>query len=127
MNNMIRALPGDPELDLDVSGLVLVSVLRHNNEFIVTGGGGSGRWESDGEMEDIVEIDELELTFGFATVNPFRRRSLCKQVNALYQLLVRWNEQEIALRICAAPGKHSCVSDGTTTVFIPRSSAKGDF
>lgn len=106
------ACPEDPEIDIDIDGLLVRSFVRHGNGFVAVLGGGSGRWRSSGEMVQVASVTEAEFIFGFASTA--RADTADAQLDA-------WSRHATPLRLVGSPGRMSVLTDADgSRLALPR-------
>jgi hypothetical protein len=118
------AVPGDPDLDLDIDGVTITSVIALGCEILISAKGGFGSWvDADGEVsvfppgDESSGITDVEIAVGWHDSEKTR-----VYVKAMTTLLCRWRDQEVPLHMCCAPGKmSSLIEDANIWVPLPRS------
>jgi hypothetical protein len=104
------ARPGDLDLDFDIEGTIIHSVIRNGNEFIITAAGGHGRWADDGHGSRRSEIDEVasvELCVGYAADSDLQH-CLVERVAEQFD---GWCAKRVPLHVVSAPAKLSLMVD----------------
>lgn len=116
------AKPGDPDLDCDVDGLSIESVVALGGEVIVTfGGEGWGCWPGftaePGDESSRVVRAEIRAEFGpRADGTPADG-----YVERLAAHLDVWKARAVPLRVCCAPGRFTTlIADRTDWLAFPR-------
>lgn len=115
------ALPGDPDIDIDLDGLTLVSVVRDGGEIIVRLTGGYGFWiNADGghdwfRLGTDARVDDVDINIDFG-------RDRLDLVDWIYSKLCGWRDTGYPLRMCCAPGKASALigAGADDWVMLPR-------
>jgi hypothetical protein len=114
------ALPGDPELDCDLTGIVVVSVvsLDAGQEILIRLTGGTGRWmfSDTGESVDVANVTSADLRARFVGMPDRLWRDIVGQLEC-------WRDAATSLWFGAAPGKASAlIEDPDHYMFLPRRS-----
>lgn len=107
------SLPDDPDLEVDVDGVVIVSVVRVDPEMWVRAEGGFGWWIDDegpavflpGDPDSGVE--ELSFRMGFVDPPP-------DLFDAYYGQLCDWRDRAVPLRFCHADGRIGTLIENET-------------
>lgn len=90
------ALPGDADLDFDVSGLVVTAVVpTAEQELLVRLAGGRGRFGGDPDPVSNVSSDVRAYFFG----------TPAEMFAAFVTRLQRWRDTRAPIRMCAAPDR----------------------
>jgi hypothetical protein len=110
----LLAMPGDPDLDCDVTGLVVTAVVTRDDsrEILIHASGGHGRWtDADGFDIDVDGIKHADLSA--------RLPSMPDEPWADYlRTLHRWRDDAVPLRMTAAPGRVTLLIENAET-FLP--------
>lgn len=108
------AMPGDPDLDCDVNGLVVTAVIANKDtrEIMIRAEGGQGQWvDADGNHTEVDNITDLDMTARFP--------DMADQVWADYTaILYRWRDDGTTLRMTCAPERITLLIE-TRDVFLP--------
>lgn len=98
VNGETVASTGD-DLDCDVEGLTLTSVVREGGEFLLLANALFGRYRDNGtgEMVDVVNVEDIRISFGLGTVDGAER-----VLDQLAALLTYWCDTATPLRFIAA-------------------------
>lgn len=113
-------MPGDPDLDLDVDGATLVSVVPMGHEVWMKLAGGFGQWGGESPWEALPGSDEsdeteIQIQVGYLEPPEWLFRQLVSQ-------LEKWRDAATPLRLCCAPGRYSTlIEDSDSWVPLPRS------
>lgn len=94
------AKPGDPDLDLDVDGITITSVVRMGHEIWVRATGGFGFWGGSDPWSappgsHRAEDTEMQLVAGYP-------HSPEVMIGLVVAVLEQWRDQATPLRLCAA-------------------------
>lgn len=116
------AKPGDPDLDLDVDGVTLVSVVMYGTEILARFEGGFGEFDATDGTRAVMEpgdpvagVTEMNLTVGYTDPDPEWFAKVVEQ-------LEKWRDTATPLRVCAAQGRMTTViEDRGTWLPFPRS------
>lgn len=104
------ALEAQPnERDLDIPTAQLVSVVRRDNDFIVTLAGGHGEWVNThtGARETIAPPIDITITLAYKNKGRWKPHN----VNAIENLLNHWRDTRTPLQMIAAPGRATILID----------------
>jgi hypothetical protein len=111
------AEPGDPDLDLDVSGVRLRAVVAEGAEVLLLLSGGGGRLR-DADTGLMTDVDSVE---GDARVQCEPGDEDAGWFRFLVGRLEGWRDRGTELRMCGAPGKATVlIEDRRTWVPLPR-------
>lgn len=115
------AMPGDPDLDADVDGITITSVITvdETREILILGGDAHGRFldANSGEMVDLLpgdpvaRIHTVELS---ARLPGMPDQPWVDYVATLH----RWRDQATPLRMCSVPGRVTLLIEDRDT-FLP--------
>jgi hypothetical protein len=116
------AQPGDSDLDFDVDGITLVSVLTLGREIMLQFEGGFGTWKNEGDVDSFVAqpgdptsgIAEVHVTMSWPTLPQ-------DDFDQMLERLEEWRRAATPLRMCSAQGRlASIIEDNSKFLFIPR-------
>lgn len=139
LNSMI-AKPGDPDLDLDLDGVVITSVVHVEHDWIVGFGDGFGMFVD--RSGDVVEFDPAwsgepsersgsrvsgEIVFGLACgCQDHVPSGVCPFESMVSNVLGRWHQTRTPLRMVAAPGRMTLLIENADLFLpIPRGGSGG--
>lgn len=122
----LYAEPGDPDLDFDVDGVTLVSVVVQDREILFRAEGGFGEWTNIEGERTVFEpgaehggVHEIEGRLWF----PNAKQSM---FDLVVERMERWRDNAVPLRMCGAPGKlFTLIEDNDSFLLLPRNSDKG--
>lgn len=100
------AKPGDPDLDFDIDGLTITSVVRDGNHILVGGRGGFGRWRNAQGIYNAAPGDTGAHLTEFTLAVGYANDDLADRV---YNTFVDWRDRAVPLRMTGAPGKVSAI------------------
>jgi hypothetical protein len=98
----VCAMPGDADLDLDLSELRLSAVVRAEQRFLLQTRGGTGRYTSDGRLVGTDEWPVSDITLSFAMADPPGAEGV---TDLTYTVLMGWRDRGALLRLIGAPGR----------------------
>lgn len=98
----VCAMPGDTDLDLDLSDLRLTAVVRAGERFLLQTRGGRGRYTSDGSLVSTDEWPVQDITLSFAMADPPGDEGA---TDLTYTVLMGWRDRGAPLRLIGAPGR----------------------
>ena len=109
------ARPGDPDLDCDLTGMTILSVVvaDASREILLFAVGGCGTWVDDttGDLVDVPCVDHAEVTVRLPDMPPDVFAGYVAQ-------LERWRAAATRLRMCSAPGRATLLIENRST-FLP--------
>lgn len=96
------AKPGDPDLNYDVAQLKITDLIVVDQSFLIflDHGEGWARWP-DGSTTEATSIGQIAIRLNDDASDETGRALSC--------VLDRWYVQGVPLRMCAAPGRLSCL------------------
>lgn len=97
-------MPGDEDLDLDLSDLLLSAVVRVDERFLLQTRGGRGTYTDDGRRVDTVRHPVRDITLSFAMVDPPGGEGA---TDLAYTVLMGWRDRGARLRLIGAPGRQN--------------------
>ncbi len=111
------AAPGDADLDVDVDGLHLTSVLRLDHDFIVKASGGIGWWKSaDGTSHEVQNVEDFDLFWNCVPTPGYEWIS-----DDIDARLNRWLKEAMPFRCLGSPTKaFLLIADRDDGIVVPR-------
>ena len=100
----VCAMPGDADLDLDLSELRLSAVVRVDDRFLVQTRGGTGRYTSDGHLVGTERWPVQDITLSFTMTDP---PGGAGATDLTYTVLMGWRDRGARLRLIGAPGRQN--------------------
>lgn len=111
------ATPGDPLNYCEIMGMTLKNIVRLGDDFIITGDGGEGFWEEDGERWQVENVQDFEITAGVE--NPVAAEVVLDQVQT-------WVDRGTEIHVILCDGKFTTLIDHAGERLLPLPVAKAN-